>query len=146
MEYKRFGNTIIVRLDLGEEILESMKKLAEAENIRLASVSGLGATDDFTAGVYDVEKRTFLPLSFTGAHEITSLTGTIDTMGGSFYCHLHMSAANAAGLVVGGHLSRCRISATAELVITVINGSMDRVLDEAVTGLNLFRFEGGTVL
>ena len=146
MEYQRFGNTVYARLDRGEDILEDLKKLALAEDIRLASVVGLGAVDDFTVGVYDVEKRAFGPLTFTGAHEITSLLGNINTMDGAFYCHLHMSAGDATGRVVGGHLSRCVISATAELVITVTDGCVDRFRDEAETGLNLFLFKDGKKL
>ena len=49
MEYKRFGNTIYLRLDPKEEILEEIGKVAEKENIRLAQVTGLGAINDFTA-------------------------------------------------------------------------------------------------
>lgn len=52
MEYRRFGNTIYLRLDPKEEILEEIGKVAEKENIRLAQVTGLGAINDFTAGVY----------------------------------------------------------------------------------------------
>ena len=146
MEYKRFGDTFIVRLDRGEEIIESLGRLSEAENIRLADVRGLGATNDFTVGVYDVEERLYHPLSFTGPHEIVSLTGNINTMAGGFYCHLHMSAGDLTGRVVGGHLTRCRISATGELVITLVNGRVDRRRDDAVTGLNLFAFEDGKTL
>ena len=51
MEYRRFGNTIYLRLDPKEEILEEIGKVAEKENIRLAQVTGLGAINDFTAGV-----------------------------------------------------------------------------------------------
>ena len=53
MEYRRFGNTIYLRLDPKEEILEEIGKVAEKENIRLAQVTGLGAINDFTAGVYN---------------------------------------------------------------------------------------------
>ena len=53
MEYRRFGNTIIARIDKGEEILAKVKELAEKERIRLASVTALGAICDFTAGVFD---------------------------------------------------------------------------------------------
>ena len=38
MEYKRFGNKIIARIDKDEEILEQVKELALKENIRLAAV------------------------------------------------------------------------------------------------------------
>ena len=38
MEYRRFENTIIARIDKGEEILEQVKIIALTENIQLASV------------------------------------------------------------------------------------------------------------
>ena len=39
MEYRRFGNTIYLRLDPKEEILEKIGKVAKKENIRLAQVT-----------------------------------------------------------------------------------------------------------
>ncbi len=139
MDYHRFGNTVIARFDRGEEVQESLRAVCEKENIRLGNISALGATDKFTVGVYNVDERQYHALTFTGAHEIVSLTGTVSTMNGTYYSHLHMSAANEAGAVVGGHLNAARISATCEMVITVIDGTVDRVKDENV-GLNVFKF------
>jgi uncharacterized protein len=139
MDYRRFGNTVIARFDRGEEVQECLRAVCEKENIRLASISALGATDKFTVGVYNVDEQQYHALTFTGAHEIVSLTGTVSTMNGEYYSHLHMSAANEAGTVVGGHLNAAYISATCEMVITVIDGTVDRVKDENV-GLNVFKF------
>ncbi len=33
MEYKKYGNTIVARLEIGEEVITALKKIAEAENI-----------------------------------------------------------------------------------------------------------------
>ena len=52
MDYRKFGNTIIARIDKGEEILEQVKQLAHKEQIKLASIQALGAVDDFTVGVF----------------------------------------------------------------------------------------------
>ncbi len=139
MEYKRFDNTVIVRIDRGEEILEQLAVVAQKENIKLASVQALGATDSFTVGVYDTESKQYHSNEFNGVFEIVSLVGTVNTMNGEFYSHLHMSAGNEKGEVFGGHLNRARVSATCELVITVINGTVDRFRDEKI-GLNLFDF------
>lgn len=136
MEYKRFGNKIIVRIDKDEEILEQVKKLALKENIRLAAVQALGATNSFTVGVYNEQ---YYANSFSGSFEIVSLTGTINTMNGAFYTHLHMSAGNDKGEVFGGHLNRAVVSATCEMVVDVLDGTVDRQYDP-VTGLNLFKF------
>lgn len=139
MEYRRFDNTIIARLDKGEEILEKIKKLAEKEKIKLASVSALGGVDDFTVGAFDLEEKRYQSNRFQGSFEIVSLTGTINTMNDEFYTHIHMSAGDGKGQVFGGHLNRALVSVTCEMVITVIDGRVDRNYDEEV-GVNLFKF------
>ena len=42
MEYRKFGNTIVARIDRGEEILAAIREIAGAENIQLASVTQTG--------------------------------------------------------------------------------------------------------
>ena len=139
MEYRRFGNTIVARIDRGEEILTAVREIAGAEHIQLASVSALGATNDFTVGVYNVDQKQYHANDYKGNFEIVSLTGTINTMDGEFYTHLHMSAGDEKGQVFGGHLNRAVVSAVCEMVITVIDGVVDRRFSEEI-GLNLFRF------
>lgn len=138
MKYKRFDKTIVVRIDRGEEILDKIHELAIAENIKLASVTALGATNDFTVGVFNTAEKKYYANEFKGAFEIVSLTGTINTMDGQFYTHIHMSAGNDRGEVFGGHLNRAVVSATCEMTVTVIDGEVDRYRDDDV-GLNLFK-------
>mgnify|MGYP004470097563 FL=1 len=139
MEYKKFGNTIIARLDKGEEVLEKIKEISLHHKIKLASVQALGATNDFTVGVFKPEEKKYYANTFQGNYEIVSLTGTISTMNDEFYTHIHMSAGNEKGEVFGGHLNRAIISATCEIVITIIEGRVDHYFDETI-GLNLFKF------
>lgn len=138
MKYKRFDKTIVVRIDRSEEILDKIRELAIAENIKLASVTALGATNDFTVGVFNTAEKKYYANEFKGAFEIVSLTGTINTMDGQFYTHIHMSAGNDKGEVFGGHLNRAVVSATCEMTVTVIDGEVDRYRDDDV-GLNLFK-------
>lgn len=140
MEYRKFQNKIIVRMDKGEEILEKVREVAEKEKIKLADISALGAVSEFTVGVFDTEAKEYHANEFKGSFEIVSLTGTINTMNDEFYCHLHMSAGNEKGQVFGGHLNRAIISATCEMVITLIDGRVDRRFEKKV-GLNLFQFQ-----
>ena len=138
-ELEKEDSTIIARIDKGEEIPEKVKEIALKENIKLASISALGAVNDFTVGVFKTDEKKYYSNSFQGNFEITSLTGTINTMNGEFYTHIHMSAGNEKGEVFGGHLNRAVVSATCEMVITIIDGSVDRYFDEDI-GLNLFKF------
>ncbi len=139
MEYKRFGDTLVVRMDRGEEILEQLQIVSERENIKLAEISALGAVNDITVGVFKTDEKKYYSNRFTGSYEITSLTGTVSTMNGKYYAHLHMSAGDDKGMVVGGHLNKAIISATCEMVVRVIDGQVDRAFSEEV-GLNLFKF------
>lgn len=139
MEYRRFGDTIVVRMDKGEDLFEKLKQVAILEDIKLASISALGTFSSMTVGIYDLDQKQFVGNDFEGMFEIVSLTGTINTMGGEYYCHLHSAAADRTGTVYGGHLSSGIVGATLEMVITVIDGVVDRVKDED-TGLNIFKF------
>lgn len=139
MEYRRFGDTLVLRIDKGEEIIQSLRLAAEKEQVRLAAVEALGAVDDFTVGVFDTAEKQYHANHFTGAFEIVSLTGTVTTQDGKFYAHLHMSAGDREGKVFGGHLNSATVSATCEMVVRALDGEVERQFDEKV-GLNLFRF------
>ncbi len=139
MEYRRFGNKYFVRMDKGEEILSQLKILCERENIKLAEVKALGALNDFTVGLFDINEKQYYPNNFTGMFEITSLWGTITTMNGEFYAHIHMSAGDREGKVFGGHLNRAVVSATCEMTVEVSDGIVERKFSDEV-GLNLFEF------
>ena len=139
MEYRKFNKTIVARIDKGEEILDKIKEIANKENIKLANINALGATNDFTVGVFKTDEKKYYSNNFTGDFEIVSLTGTINTMNGEFYSHIHMSAGNDKGEVFGGHLNRAIVSATCEMVINIIDGTVDRVFNDEI-GLNLFKF------
>ncbi|MDD3411447.1 MAG: DNA-binding protein [Eubacteriales bacterium] len=140
MEFRRFDDTLYVRMDKGEEIVETLTHLAKRENLRLAEISGIGATNDFTVGLYNLAEHEYHANTFEGDHEIVSLLGTLTIRHGEPYLHLHMSCAEGDGSVVGGHLTRAVVSATCEVVLRLSQGRVERRHDEDV-GLNLFSFQ-----
>lgn len=139
MEYKVFEDTILVRLDKGDEIVKSLLDVATREKLTLASVSGIGATDDFEVGVFDLERSDYEHFRFGGNHEIVALVGNFTTKGGAPYIHLHITCAGEGGKIVGGHLFKAKISLTAEIVIRKVAGRADRMRDETL-GINKISF------
>lgn len=139
MQYKRFQDTVFLRLDPGEEICEQVAAVAGKEDILLAELSGLGAVKEFTTGVFDPKTKVYHANEFQGTFEIVSLTGTLTRKDGAVYLHAHFSAGDEKGNVFGGHLNRAVISATAEIVIRIIDGAVGRKFSEEI-GLNLFEF------
>ncbi len=139
MEYRKFGDTYVVRIDRGEEILSSLTELCRKEDIRLASVDALGAVDHAIVSVYDVPTKTFYRKEFNEAMEISNLCGTVSRKDGEVYIHLHTTLCDTKLAAHGGHANELRVSATCEMVVRTIPGEVGRRLDENI-GLNLFKF------
>jgi len=136
MDYKRIKNKVIVRLDPGEEIVESLKQICTKLDINLGIVTGIGATNDARIGLYDLNSREYHSQDMLGDHEIAQLSGNITTMDDEVYLHLHVNLCNAEHKSFGGHLNSAVVSATFEAVIEVIDGKVERKLNKKI-GLNL---------
>ncbi len=140
MDYRRFGSHYLVRIDRGEEVMESLMKMCKKEGILLGSVSGLGAADYAKIGIYRVADHQFEGKEYFGEQEVSSVVGTITQKDGEPYLHLHANLCDDDMNIHGGHLTACRISGTCELTVTVFEGYVGRVQDEE-TGLMKFDFQ-----
>ena len=138
MLYQKFDNTYVIRLERGDEVVASLLSLAEKEKIALANVSGIGACDSAIIGVYKLSEKKYYSNHLLGDMEITCLAGNITTMDGKPYVHVHATLGMADGSAKGGHLNEAIISATGELMVTAVNGSVDRFKDEA-SGINFLK-------
>ena len=139
LQYKQFGNTYMIRIDLGEDIIESLKKICEDEQIHLGRVEAIGATDHAVIGVYDLEKKEYYPEKIDEFMEIASLNGNITATEGKPYIHLHATLADQNHVIHGGHVLEMRVGATCEMFVTVLEGEVNRSRNEAL-GINLWSF------
>jgi len=140
MEYRKYGNDYAVRIDRGEEILAAIADVCQKEDIRLGTVSGIGALGEVTLGVFDHDQFKYLSQTFTGAYEVASCSGNISAMDGKNYLHIHMVVGNVdTGEVHAGHLNKGIVALTGEFFLHKIDGAVDRIYSEEI-GLNLIRF------
>ena len=139
MQYKRFGDTCFVRIDLNEEIMHSLKELCEKEGIRLAQVSAIGAADRAAVGVYDLAEKKYHEENLKGFMEIANLSGSVTEMDGEPYIHLHGTLADRRNVLHGGHVISMRVGATCEMFVRELEGSVTREKDEGL-GINLWKF------
>lgn len=138
MEYKRFAGKIAVRLDKGDEIIDKIKEVCKKEGVKAAYFSGIGATDDFIVGVFDVIKKEYETQNFNGDYEINVLAGNVTTVASEPYVHAHITCTGKNG-VVGGHLLSGAISLTGEILIDVLDGEITRERN-AELGINVLKF------
>jgi predicted DNA-binding protein with PD1-like motif len=139
MEYKRFGTKVIVRIDKGEELIDSLKTICKELDITLGTIVGIGATNKITIGIFNTLTKKYQTKDFTGDHEITSLNGNITTMNNDIHLHIHVTICTIEHTAVSGHLSSAVISATFEGIIDIIEGKVAREFNEDV-GLHLLKF------
>ena len=140
MDYRRFGDTYVVRIERGEEVVEQITKVCTEENIKLASIEGLGAGDHVVFGLYSVEDKVYHKTELNEDMEITSVLGNVSEKDGKPYIHMHINLAGADGIAKGGHLNEARICGAGEFFIRVLDGHVGRKHDD-VTGLNIYDFD-----
>ncbi|MBC17653.1 DNA-binding protein [Pseudodesulfovibrio profundus] len=139
MEYTRFDSKLLMRLDPGEEIVESMTAVCSKENIQLGVVSGIGAVNKATVGLFNPVTKEYFSTTMEKDFEVTNLTGNVSQMNGEVYLHLHATLADLDHNAFGGHLNAATVSATAEIWIDIVDGAVDREFSETI-GLNLLKF------
>ena len=136
MKFKKLGNKWVVRIDKGEEVIQTIKKVCEDNKIKLGSLSGIGATDRVTVGLFNTKSKQYQSQELIGDYEITNLSGNISTMNGEIYLHLHIGLSDSKYNAYGGHLTSAVISGTGEIIIEEIDGEIEREYNKKV-GLNL---------
>ena len=136
MQYKKFGDTYLVRIDLDEEIMQELKCFCEKEHIALARVEAIGAANHAVIGVYDLKEQVYRREELNGFMEITGLNGNITRKDGEAYLHLHGTLADQDHGIHGGHVIEMRVGATCEMFVTVLPGEANRIRDDHL-GINL---------
>lgn len=139
MDYRKFNNKYVIRLDKGEEIVESIDLIVKNENIKLGTITGIGAVNKAKIGYFEIETKEYHTTDLEEDMEIVSLSGNISEMNGEAYIHMHIALSNNTYLVKGGHLNSATISATGEIAIDSFEGLVDREFNDKV-GLNLLSF------
>lgn len=136
MRFKKCGPRWVLRVDKGEELVETLVRFCSEHGIGAASVSGIGAADRLVLGYFETAAKKYHSLEREGDHEITALSGNVATLEGRVYLHLHATVSDTACRAFGGHLSSARISGTCEVVLDPLESAIGRKFDPDV-GLNL---------
>lgn len=139
MDYRKYDDTYVIRMDRGEEVMSTLTDFCQREGIKLGCVSAIGAADRATICVYDVAEKVYCKQTFNEPMEVTALLGTVSCKDGQVHLHLHVTLADADLRARGGHLNKLVISGTCEMFLRTLPGQLSRHPDEA-TGLNVISF------
>ena len=85
MEYRKFDQGYVLRLDPGEEVVSCLTRLVEQEQVQLGCVSALGAANDVTIGIFDTTEKQYHARRCQGQFEISALVGNVTRKDGEPY-------------------------------------------------------------
>jgi predicted DNA-binding protein with PD1-like motif len=136
MKHVRNGGTWLLRLERGDDIVETLRQFVRAKNVRSGFFTGLGAAEQVALGMFDPVGRAYRKRLFKGDHELAALVGNIAWDGEEPVCHTHAVISNRRMQAFAGHLLSARVTVTCE--ISLVPGPRTaRRRTDAVTSLKL---------
>ena len=140
MEFRKYGERYMLRLEVGEEIIGTIKEFCKQQAIGSGKVTGIGVLRKAQISYYDLALRDYHHREISEYVELTSLMGNISIMEGQVFPHLHVTLCDANFNTFGGHLSAGEIGVTGELVIEPFDQEIERKLYQE-TGFRLLVLE-----
>jgi len=128
---------LVVRLDEGDDIITSVKRIAVEHGIKSAFFYALGAMSKVVYSVYSLEKSAYANIEEAGFFEITSCIGDIaqivDDEGKQVdtFIHAHITLSGKDGVCRGGHLQRgSSVKPMGEVIIFELSKPIHRLQSE----------------
>ncbi|MDY0001123.1 MAG: DUF296 domain-containing protein [Polyangia bacterium] len=142
------GRTIVGRLERGEDLLEGIRAVCTAHQVRGGLVTAIGALETVEVTHYLPGIRAYGPRrTLSGPLEILSLTGNLSESDGELSIHVHVTLSREGdnGIeLFGGHLTSGLVFAC-EFCIVALDDVLLRRAPDPDTGLRIWStgFEQG---
>src|SRR5436309_1728117 len=114
----------MIRLEMGDDILASIKSFAEAKKIRAAMFEGIGSLNTAKLGHYDFTTKNYKYEVFREDLEILTLSGNISTLERFPLPHAHVTLGRRDFTVIGGHLDEGSLSNMVEVGLNTMPGKL----------------------
>lgn len=133
------GRSFLLRLPYGEDLLLTLKRFCDENEITQGTLIVIGAVQQATVGYYDQEAREYRANSFNQPMEVVSCSGNISLLEGEPFVHAHIVLADSEGKpVAAGHLMEDTIIFAGEAFVQELIGEpLVRKFDEQ-TSLSLW--------
>jgi len=136
MEFERFGNHYVLRLDPGEEVMATLLAFADREDIRGGYFLAFGAFSRVRLAYFDVALKQYDENDVDEQVEVVSLLGNVARENGRPAIHMHAAVGNEHARTYSGHLRQGIVRPTLEVFLTKLDGEIRRAHDPD-TGLEL---------
>lgn len=136
MKWMKNGELFWVRLDQGEEVMETLVRFLEAAGLAAASITGIGALKNTELAFFDARRHKYTNRTFPMDLELVSFLGNATFVEGKRFVHAHAVLSGADFKCVAGHFLSGVVAVTMECQVIPGDTEIHRQFNEAV-GLNL---------
>jgi len=135
VQVKAIGReAVLARLDYGSDLFDSILRLAREHDVRLGTVTAIGAVKKARIAFYAQDTKKYEEVSFDTPLEITGLIGNLSMREGHIALHAHVDLGDHTGKVIGGHLVPGTEVFACEVVMTRLEGpALTRAFDETTS-------------
>ncbi len=120
------GRRIVVRLDKGEKVMQSIADFMASNSIKSCSFNAIGTGSDLELGFFNAHIKDYRKKRFLEDFEIISLTGNGAQLSDKPAVHAHGSFSRTDFSVVGGHVFEITVLATCEIFLIVLDTEIKR--------------------
>jgi predicted DNA-binding protein with PD1-like motif len=128
-----------LRLELGEDIHDTIQDFCAGQDIVNASLEGIGSTDSPTLAHYSIQTKQFTDKHLEGIYEVTSMLGNVARVDGRPFAHIHVTVSDKDMRVLGGHLVKGECSATLEIILKSYPSTHAKLQNDEI-GLKVWDF------
>jgi len=138
MQIRDVEHGFMLRLERGEELIESLTDFCARRNVHGGVFTGIGAVERVQIGYYDVSKKEYFFRDENGVFEVASMQGNVALIDGAPFIHAHavLSRCDESLECIGAHIKSARIAVTLEIHLTPFDVPLKRELNDDI-GLKL---------
>lgn len=139
-------STYRIRLERGEEVMETLTAFCKEKDITHGTIAGLGAIEQAELGYYNLKEKEYTSQLHQEPHEVVAMSGNValleviddseDGIGYDPFLHIHVVLSDSENRAFGGHLFKGYVAVTLEVEIIVYSEAVQRVHDDTI-GLKL---------
>ncbi len=126
------SSAYVLRFDMGEELITGLKEFCQQYQITGAWISGLGSSDHVVLAYYNLHTKVYEDHVISERLEVTALTGNVSRMKSDTVIHLHGVLGGQDLVAKTGHIKKLIVSATCEILLTLLPGGLKKDLASPV--------------
>ncbi len=139
MIYTQLGiDKYVLRLESGDDILQSIRQFATAKRLSAGFLEGIGSLSKVKLGHYDFQTRKYSYETFEDDLEILNLSGNIAIMNRQPLPHVHVTLGRRDFSVIGGHMDEGSSANMVEIGMWKLPGKLVKAKEDQI-GLNVLQ-------